>query len=275
MMKTISNSWSFSDFLDDNYIYIDKTETIYNLLKNEKKVFISRPLRFGKSLTLDTIGTLFEYGVNPYFKDTWIYDKWTEPTYPVLRIDFFKCSVSDVADFERQFVMIINRFASKHRISEYEQNSDPATALHNLLEALKKENIKVVILIDEYDRQLTANIFKAALYKKFAEILYRIYAVLNNNTSIKFLAVTGVTRLKDKAIFSAGSGIKDISNYSEYSQLIGFTREEIKQFYIEYIKLAAALENSISTEKVNDQMIEALLDKLAYYYDGYCFDKKY
>lgn len=274
-MKTISNSWSFTDFLDDNYIYIDKTETLYKLLNNEKKVFISRPRRFGKSLTLDTIGTLFEYGVNPYFKDTWIYDKWTEPTYPVLRIDFLKCSVTDIDDLKKQFVLIINRFASKHKISEYEQNSDPATALDNLLEALKAVDKKVVILIDEYDRQLTANIANPDLYEKFREILRNLYAIMKSNNSIKFLAVTGVTRLKDTAIFSEGSDIKDISNYSEYSQLIGFTRKEIKHFYIEYIKLAAALENSISTEKVNDQMIEALLDKLAYYYDGYCFDKKY
>ncbi|WP_406023075.1 AAA family ATPase [Succinivibrio sp.] len=274
-MKTISNSWSFSDFLDDNYIYIDKTETIYNLLKNEKKVFISRPRRFGKSLTLDTIGTLYEYGVNPYFKNTWIFDKWTEPTYPVLRIDFLKCSVTDIDDFKKQFVLILNRFASKHKLSEYEQNSDPATALDNLLEGLKAEDKKVVILIDEYDRQLTANITNSELYDKFREIQRNLYAIMKSNTSIKFLAVTGVTRLKDTAIFSAGSDIKDISNYSEYSQLIGFTREEIKHFYIEYIKLTAAYENSISTEKVNDLMIEALLDKLAYYYDGYCFDKKY
>ena len=274
-MKTISNSWSFSDFLDDNYIYIDKTETIYNLLKNEKKVFISRPRRFGKSLTLDTIGTLFENGVNPYFKDTWIYDKWTESTYPVLRLDFLKCSVTDVDDFKNQFTLILNRFASKHKISEYVQNSDPATALDNLLEALKAEDKKVVILIDEYDRQLTANITNSELYEKFREIQRNLYAIMKSSSSIKFLAVTGVTRLKDTAIFSAGSDIKDISNYSEYSQLIGFTREEIKNFYIEYIKLAAALENSIVTEKVNDLMIEALLDKLAYYYDGYCFDRKY
>ena len=274
-MKTISNSWSFSDFLDDNYIYIDKTETIYNLLKNEKKVFISRPRRFGKSLTLDTIGTLFENGVNPYFKDTWIYDKWTEPTYPVLRLDFLKCSVTDVDDFKNQFALILNRFALKHKISEYVQNSDPATALDNLLEALKAEDKKVVILIDEYDRQLTANITNSELYEKFREIQRNLYAIMKSSSSIKFLAVTGVTRLKDTAIFSAGSDIKDISNYSEYSQLIGFTREEIKNFYIEYIKLAAALENSIVTEKVNDLMIEALLDKLAYYYDGYCFDRKY
>ena len=110
-MKTISNSWSFTDFLDDNYIYIDKTENIYNLLKNEKRVFISRPRRFGKSLTLDTIGTLFENGVNPYFKDTWIYDKWTEPTYPVLRLDFLKCSVTDVDDFKNQLFSISFAFS--------------------------------------------------------------------------------------------------------------------------------------------------------------------
>ena len=146
-MKTISNSWSFTDFLDDNYIYIDKTENIYNLLKNEKKVFISRPRRFGKSLTLDTIGTLFENGVNPYFKDTWIYDKWTEPTYPVLRLDFLKCSVTDVDDFKNQFALILNRFALKHKISEYVQNSDPATALDNLLEALKSEEKKLLFLL--------------------------------------------------------------------------------------------------------------------------------
>lgn len=217
---------------------------------------------------------MYEYGVKPYFKNTWIFDKWTEPTYPVLRIDFLKCSVTDIDDFKNQFALILNRFASKHQISEYEQNSDPANALYNLLEALKEEDKKVVILIDEYDRQLTANISKPALYKKFTEILCRIYAVLNNNTSIKFLAVTGVTRLKETAIFSVGTDIKDISYYSEYSQLIGFTRDEIKHFYFEYLKLATAYENRICVDEVNDSLLNAMLDKIACYYDGYCFDER-
>ena len=77
-MKSISNSGSFTDFYNNNRIYIDKTETIYNLLMTHDKVFISRPRRFGKSLTLNTIATLFEKGVEPYFKDTWIHDKWSE-----------------------------------------------------------------------------------------------------------------------------------------------------------------------------------------------------
>ena len=86
-MKNISSTGSFINFYLNNYIYVDKTQYIRDLIKLER-VFISRPRRFGKSLTLDTIATLFETGVEPYFKGTWIYDKWTEPTYPVLRLNF-------------------------------------------------------------------------------------------------------------------------------------------------------------------------------------------
>ena len=66
-MKDISSTGSFIDFTLENYIYVDKTEYIPKLVKL-KRVFISRPRRFGKSLTLDTIATLFEKGVEPYFK---------------------------------------------------------------------------------------------------------------------------------------------------------------------------------------------------------------
>ena len=67
-MKKIGNNDSFAKFYIKDQIYIDKTETIYNLLNNEERIFISRPRRFGKSLTLDTIASLFEKGVEPYFK---------------------------------------------------------------------------------------------------------------------------------------------------------------------------------------------------------------
>ena len=68
LMKKIGNNASFAKFYIKDQIYIDKTETIYNLLNNEERIFISRPRRFGKSLTLDTIATLFEKDVEPYFK---------------------------------------------------------------------------------------------------------------------------------------------------------------------------------------------------------------
>ncbi|MDY5778698.1 MAG: AAA family ATPase, partial [Succinivibrionaceae bacterium] len=87
-MKEIADGQSFENIISDQQIYVDKTQYIYNFLKIKSRLFLSRPRRFGKSLVLDTIATLFEKGVEPYFKDTWIYDKWKEKTYPVLRLNF-------------------------------------------------------------------------------------------------------------------------------------------------------------------------------------------
>ena len=274
-MKTISSSGSFKDFTNDNFIYIDKTETIYNLLKTKKKVFISRPRRFGKSLTLDTIGTLFEIGVEPYFKDTWIYDKWNEPTYPVLRLSFLNYSVTDLDAFKRDLNLAIARFARNNNLTEYRENIEPKNSIIDLLDVLRNENRQVVILIDEYDCQLTSNINNKELYESFRLVIRDVYTALKDKESIKFMFVTGVTRLKDVSIFSVGSDIKDITNDSAYSQLIGFTRDEIKKFYIDYLKLAASYENNISVEDVTEDNVEAILDKLAENYDGYCFDEFY
>ncbi len=274
-MKTISSSGSFKDFTNDNFIYIDKTKTIYNLLKTKKRVFISRPRRFGKSLTLDTIGTLFEKGVEPYFKGTWIYDKWDESTYPVLRLSFLRYSVSDVEEFKRRLVKDISNFAKNNNVKNYEEDPTPDGSIDSLLESLKGEQKHVVILIDEYDCQLTANINNTELYDSFREVMRSFYGCIKDKESVKFMFVTGVTRLKDVSIFSVGSDISDITNASVYSQMIGFTRDEIKKFYIDYLKLAASYENNISVEDVTDDEVEAILNKLAENYDGYCFDEDY
>ena len=98
-MKEIASSEHIENFSRNDYIYIDKTEYIYNLIENNERVFFSRPRRFGKSLTLNTIGTLFEKGVDPYFKGTWIYDKWQQDKYPVLHLSFLKFSVTDFDEF--------------------------------------------------------------------------------------------------------------------------------------------------------------------------------
>ncbi|MBQ9274430.1 MAG: AAA family ATPase, partial [Succinivibrio sp.] len=81
-MKEISQADGIEDFADNDYIYVDKTQYIYKLVKKYKRVFFSRPRRFGKTLTLNIIGTLYGEGVEPYFKDTWIYDKWNFGQFP-------------------------------------------------------------------------------------------------------------------------------------------------------------------------------------------------
>ena len=273
-MKDISSTGSFINFYLNNYIYVDKTQYIRDLIKLER-VFISRPRRFGKSLTLDTIATLFETGVEPYFKGTWIYDKWTEPTYPVLRLNFLDLDKYSLEHFKQKLNAIISSFARDINVKNYEEKVEPEDTIYFLLDELRKEKRQIVILIDEYDCQMTANINNETLYKQFQEKIKSFYATIKNKWPIKFLGITGVTRLKDVEIFSIGSDIRDITNASAYSQMIGFTRDEIKKYYIDYLTIAASYENNCSVDKVTDAQIESMLDMMAQNYDGYCFDEFY
>ena len=89
-----------------------------------------------------------------------------------------------------------------------------------------------MILIDEYDYQLTSNINNDDLYKQFQQKIKRFYANIKDKWAIKFLLITGVTKTKNSSVFS-GTDINDITNYSPYSQMIGFTRDEIKKYCYE------------------------------------------
>ena len=273
-MKNISSTGSFINFYLNNYIYIDKTKYISDIVKLER-VFISRPRRFGKSLTLDTIATLFETGVEPYFKGTWIYDKWTEPTYPVLRLNFLNFDKNSLEKFNNKLNSKITEFAELNDVTTYKEKKEAEDSIDHLLEQLRLEGRQIVILIDEYDCQMTANINNETLYKQFQEKIKSFYANIKDKFAIKFLGITGVTRLKDVSIFSVGSDIRDITNASAYSQMIGFTRDEIKKYYIDYLKLAASYENKCRVEEVTDTQIESMLDMMAQNYDGYCFDEFY
>ena len=273
-MKDISSTGSFIKFYLNNYIYVDKTKYIKDLIKLER-VFISRPRRFGKSLTLDTIATLFETGVEPYFKGTWIYDKWTEPTYPVLRLNFLNFDKKSLEKFNNKLNSKITEFAELNHVITYKEKEEAEDSIDHLLEQLRLENRQIVILIDEYDCQMTANINNETLYKQFQEKIKSFYANIKDKFAIKFLGITGVTRLKDVSIFSVGSDIRDITNSSAYSQMIGFTRDEIKKFYIDYLKLAESYENNCNVDEVTDTQLESLLDMMAQNYDGYCFDEDY
>jgi len=274
-MRKLGNSESFKKFYLNNQIYVDKTEYIYNLLETEERVFISRPRRFGKSLTLDTIGTLFGKGVDPYFKGTWIYDKWKDTTYPVFRLNLIEYPKSDLTEFKRRLIKDISNFARLNKVENYVEDESPTGSLKSLLESLALKGRMIVVLIDEYDCQLTANINDKEVYDSFQEFLREFYGTIKGKFAIKFLGITGVTRLKDVSIFSVGSDITDITNDSAYSQLIGFTRDEIKKNYIDYLKLAASYENNCSVEDVTDDKLESMLDMMAHNYDGYCFDEFY
>ena len=280
-MKALGQGQDYINFTLRNRIYIDKTEQIFNLLKNDR-VFISRPRRFGKSLMLDTIGTLFQRGVDPYFENTWIYDKWNEQKYLVLRIDFLGMSFTDFKEFCIDFDNQIVKFAKINKL-KYESKDSPKRSMESLfltleqkeLEDENQQEVQIVILIDEYDAQLTANIYNSELYETFRTSLRELYGVFKGSKYVRFLGITGVTRLKDISILSVGSEIKDLSYYSPISTIVGFTRDEIRKYYIDYINLAVSLDQKIPEEQITEEQRNELLDNLAEEYYGYCFDDEY
>ena len=273
-MKEIAVSENIENFSDNNYIYVDKTEYIYNLISQHERVFFSRPRRFGKSLTINSIGTLFEKGVDPYFKGTWIYKHWQQPLFPVMHLSFLRFSTTDIEVFKKSLFQTLEAYAVRLDIKDYIKSSDPIDFLRNLFMAMP-DGMQIVLLIDEYDCQLSANINNHDLYDKFRTFFREFYGVLKGEKHIRFLAVTGVTRLKDISIFSVGSDIEDLTYEHAFSQMIGFTRDEIKKFYLDYLKIGVVNEKKTKPDTVTDEDIEKLLDRMEEQYDGYCFDSKF
>ena len=179
-MKSILLSDSFVELRSGNNIYVDKTNEIYKIISSYSRIFFSRPRRFGKSLTLDTIATLFGLGKDPYFKGTFIYDKWNEPTYPILRINFLDYISSDYESFLSGLKNQILKFASKNNFSIDPIIDTPAGYIKALFEAMPIGK-QIVVLIDEYDCLLTRNINNKAQYEKFSETLNVLISVFADN----------------------------------------------------------------------------------------------
>jgi hypothetical protein len=78
---------TFSEIREEGYLYIDKTEQIYNLIERGKIYFLSRPRRFGKSLLISTIEELFK-GNKKLFRGLYIHGKWNWNKFPVIKLDF-------------------------------------------------------------------------------------------------------------------------------------------------------------------------------------------
>ncbi len=276
---------NFIQLLHDDCIYVDKTKEILHLINNNIYVSFSRPRRFGKSLTLNTIETLFTYGTEPYFKGTYIAGnnedgtpRWTEPTYPVLRLDFSVIVANDIPTLRSNFITIINEQCHKLGIEEFPVENK---RIGDVLSAFTiRLNKTYVLLIDEYDAPLNALIDKNEAFEAVSEELRVFYArIKESNISghLRLLLVTGVTRFRGDSIFSSGTNITDISYHPQIATLVGYTRDEIELYFKDYIDIAIEKLNHCTISSLSQEQYlsykERLLDKLATYYDNICFDE--
>ncbi|BBE31715.1 ATPase AAA [Tepiditoga spiralis] len=243
-----------------DYIYVDKTKYLHELITSGKFYFLSRPRRFGKSLTISTLYYLFK-GEKDLFEGTYIYDKWEFKEYPVIRINLLDVSTENEQSFKYGLLEIIKEEAERYGITI--ENTNYKYAFNELIIKLSQKE-RVVILVDEYEKPILDNINNKEKAEKYREILRDFYvSIKSKDEYIKFVFMTGITKFTKTGVFSALNNLNDISLNKKYAQMLGYTQEELESNFKEHIKETAIEMNMEEKE---------LLKNLKMYYNGFSFD---
>ena len=230
---------TFSEIIEQDYLYIDKTKEAYELITSYKYAFLSRPRRFGKSLFIDTLQEIFE-GNKKLFEGLYIYDKWDfEDKYPVIKISF---SGSRSVEALKQNIFKNMDDAQEKLGIECSENYDYATCFSELIKkSYEKYQKPVVILVDEYDKAILDNIDQMEVAKESREIVKILYTqIKDNDRYIKFAFLTGVSKFTKASIFSGLNNLRDITLLPKYGNICGYTQNDIEttiQPYLEGVDL--------------------------------------
>ena len=274
MMKYPIGIQSFDQLIEDGFVYVDKTDLIYQLVKGGKIYFLSRPRRFGKSLLVSTLKCYFQ-GRKELFRGLAI-DKleteWAE--YPVFHIDFNGDNFTEAGILERK---IEGRIAGW----ELEYGKNPVSDTwgdrfaYVLQQAHKRYGRRCVVLIDEYDKPILDVLdtgYKTTIDGKerlledwHREILKGFYSTFKlADEDLQFVLLTGVTKFSQVSVFSGFNQPSDISMDRRYETLCGITQEELERCFDEPIHALA---------EEYGCMDEEMKIRLKHQYDGYHFSK--
>ena len=264
-MKNMRTSISsFKRIREGNGLYIDKTEYVHRMVSDPEGgsfYFISRPRRFGKSLMCSTLECLFK-GERELFKGLYIdstgYDY---KKYPVLRFDFSKLPCTSFQAFKDSLLRILKDSAKD--VSIEAEADEPSEMLDKIIEGLQTD---VVIIIDEFDSPIVSTLNNRELAEGMRSVFNAFYKVIKaNSEKIRFLFITGVTKLSHMSIFSAMNNLDDISMKDGYAGMFGFTREELLKSFGENI------DSYISRSDAEYHDRDGFVEAIERYYDGYRF----
>jgi hypothetical protein len=222
--------------LEENYLYVDKTKIALDLIENGQYYFLSRPRRFGKSLFLDTLKTIFN-GDKEVFKDLYIYDKWEFKKYPVIRISFNDGDFSSKEAFNQTIYEILKTNQRNLGVTCDTDLSLSGCFRELIYQAYEKYNQKVVILVDEYDKPILDNIENTEIAREMREILKNFYSVIKGaDEYLKFVFITGVSKFSKVSLFSGLNNIEDITLNPKYATICGYTQNDVETVFAQHLE---------------------------------------
>jgi len=216
---------TFEEIINNDYLYVDKTEVITKLITSGKYFFLSRPRRFGKSLLISTLKEIFS-GNKELFKGLTIYNKIQWERHPVIHISFSSITYGKSPDiFQSEIIDKLKYIGKQYGVSI--NGSTINSALNQLFQELSNIN-NVVILIDEYDKPIIDYITKLDKAKENRDVLRDFYSFIKDNDQyIKFCFLTGVSKFSKVSVFSGLNNVKEITLDERFSTICGITQNEV------------------------------------------------
>lgn len=254
----------FERLREENYVYVDKTALMYDLVTTKACCFLSRPRRFGKSLLMSTLEAYFQ-GRKELFKGLAIEElekDWI--SYPVIHIDLNNGDFTSVDSLRESLSYQLKCIEQQFGV---EKESDfLGFRFEGIIRQInKKFGRKVVILIDEYDKPMLEVVNDELAQEEYRKVLKPFYGTLKKiEEGIRFIFLTGVTKFAKLNIFSDLNQVNDISLMTEYDTICGITSQEVISIFKEQIEEFARLEG---------QSYEEMSLTLKRMYDGYHFSR--
>lgn len=256
---------TFDKLREDGYLYVDKTKYLIDLIDRGSVYFLSRPRRFGKSLTISTFDALFS-GRRELFEGLHAEEFFDRPAYrthPVVRFDMSRVTTNrDVNALEESMSKQVLDNAERHGVEI--GGTSPGDALGDLLKRVAQRHGGAVVLVDEYDKPILDALEDHERARVFRESLRNFYTQIKaQDEYIRFVFMTGITKFTKTGVFSAMNNLNDVSVDYKYGTMLGYTEEELRANFKNHVE---------ETAVVLDTTEEALLSGIRDYYNGFSFD---
>ena len=255
---------TFSEIIRGNYVYVDKTDLMWQMVHYAKYIFLSRPRRFGKSLLSSTLESYFR-GDRELFEGLKIMaleKDWEQ--YPVLHFDLSGAKHLPPQGVQDELGLLLNNYEKAYDSNPME--STPGMRLAGLVNrAYEQTGKQVAVIIDEYDAPLLDVLHEDEQLKQMREVMQEFYQRLKMlEPKIKFCFITGITKFSQLSIFSTINNMMNVTMDPRFSAICGITEGELVSAMKEDIEQLAQVYEVTESE---------MHEKLKLRYDGYHFSE--